>query len=109
MKPGEVKITKDTQVGFGWIAFQSLAEEERRPAGPDFTGTVTQVVNKRSADRAYMLALSSSAFMVVDWFISIAGKWMPIEFTDRSLDGLYKVAFGKAKSVTVKIRSGKES
>jgi hypothetical protein len=104
MKPIEVKITKDTQVGFGWIAFQSLAEEERRPAGPDFTGTVTQVVNNRTADRAYMLAMSSSAILIVDWFVSIAGEWKPIEFTDRSLSGLYKVAFGKAASVTVKIR-----
>lgn len=94
-----VKIKKDTQVGFGWLAIDGLSNYSR-PKEPVYTGTIREVVDARMNDATYRQALNSSLFIVAEWFVNIAGEWLPIK-TDVNGRSIYDVYQGKVKSVSV--------
>lgn len=94
----QVKVTRDTQVGFGYIALQDIFSEAR-PTEPAFTGTIIDVITARSASREYVEVYASSIFVVADWFVMVDGRWMPIKV--ESSNQLYRLYQGRFSSVTV--------
>lgn len=101
-----IKITKDTQIGFGYTAVESFAKytSDDRAKEPYYTGPVESIIRKRSADFDYLRLLDSSMLILADWFVDIDGKWTPVEISDVPGFSLYDLYRGYADSIIVTVR-----